>query len=187
MPLYWFSTLVKVERHFRSNFWGSLKLLAPLLFFSRKFQGQWERNRRCPKASTMGKWQILYLRNQIQIEIGLVLLVRTDTCDDTSQPWSILSVIIAFLTCANADAPMLVRTSSLQSHSVPRGSLGKHLWEEVCISIRNINTGCSICLRTLVGLTFTLGVPLSARFCMGRWNFGRHGWAIGQDGEISQI
>ena len=25
--------------------------------------------------------------NQIQIQIGLVLLVRPDTCDDMSQPW----------------------------------------------------------------------------------------------------
>ena len=39
----------------------------------------------------------------------------------------------------------------------------------------------------LVGLTWILTVPLSARFCLGWWEFGRRGWAAGQDGGTSQI
>ena len=33
-----------------------------------------------------------------------------------------------------------------------------------------------------VGLTWILGVPLSDQFCMGWWEFGRSGWANGQEG-----
>ena len=31
-----------------------------------------------------------------------------------------------------------------------------------------------------VGLTWILSVPLSARFCLGWWEFGRSGWAAGK-------
>ena len=34
----------------------------------------------------------------------------------------------------------------------------------------------------LVGLTLNFDIPLSAKFCLGRWKFGRIGWAAGQVG-----
>ena len=38
-----------------------------------------------------------------------------------------------------------------------------------------LNTSCSESSWTLVGLTFILSTPLSGRFCLGRWEFGRNG------------
>ena len=35
-------------------------------------------------------------------------------------------------------------------------------------------------------LTCILGVPFSAQFCLGRWEFSRIGWAGGQDGATSK-
>ena len=43
-------------------------------------------------------------------------------------------------------------------------------------------TGCSISSPTLAGLTLILAFPLSARFCCGRWDFGRICRATGQNG-----
>ena len=37
------------------------------------------------------------------------------------------------------------------------------------------------------GLTWALAVPLSARFCLHKWYFGRIGWGTGQDSGTSQI
>ena len=38
-------------------------------------------------------------------------------------------------------------------------------------------TGCPIWSETWVGLNLNLVVPMSVRFCLGRWKFGRIGWA----------
>ena len=48
------------------------------------------------------------------------------------------------------------------------------------------NTGCPIWSETLVGVTYNLNVPLSAQFCLGRWVFGRIGWAARKDGGTSK-
>ena len=37
------------------------------------------------------------------------------------------------------------------------------------------STGCFISLRTSVGLTLILAVPLTVQFCLGRLDFGRNG------------
>ena len=38
-----------------------------------------------------------------------------------------------------------------------------------------------------VGLTMIMFIPLSVRFCQGKWGFDRTGWVTGQDGGTSQI
>ena len=38
-----------------------------------------------------------------------------------------------------------------------------------------LNTRCSESSWPLVGLTLILAAPLSGRFCLGRWEFGRNG------------
>ena len=49
------------------------------------------------------------------------------------------------------------------------------------------DTGGSICSRTWVEVTLTLVVPLFALFDLGRCDFGKNGFVVGQEGGTSQI
>ena len=49
-------------------------------------------------------------------------------------------------------------------------------------SSKGAKTGWGWWSVTWVGLTLILDIPLSARFCLGRWKFGRIGWSGVQDG-----
>ena len=57
-----------------------------------------------------------------------------------------------------------------------------------CPSLQD-GTGWPISWRTWVGLTWILTVPLSARFCLGWWKFGRSGWPAhtALEGEVGLI
>ena len=57
---------------------------------------------------------------------------------------------------------------------------------ELTHATRNLSyTRWSIWLDSWVGLTLILAVPPSARFCFEWWEFGRSGWAAGQESGTS--
>ena len=59
--------------------------------------------------------------------------------------------------------------------------------KRIVVQVGENTTGWQWWLVTWVGLTMLLVIPLSARFCLGRWGFGRIGWVTGKDGWTSQI